>query len=119
MIGYAAYQLPLEFTDFWQLSTVLSFSLPIVLTVLFVPFLWLVAVAVAYENAFCRLRFFVEDPKMQRFVRRQMYWNFGLRFYEVNRWWKVYMNERPQTKEAFKQSMIRARFENSVNYAAS
>ncbi|MDQ8195468.1 hypothetical protein QEH59_13615 [Coraliomargarita sp. SDUM461004] len=111
MIAYAAYRLPPEFSNFWQWSTVLSFSLPIVLTVLFIPFLWLVAVAVAYENVFCRLQFFMTDSKMQRFVRRQMYWNFGMRFYEVNRWWPIYMQERPQTKEAFKQSMVRARFE--------
>lgn len=111
IIGYAIYRLRSEFSEFWRLSTVLSFFHPIVLTVLFVPFLWLVAVAVAYEEVFCRLRFFVEDPKMRAFVRRQMYWNFGLRFYEVNRWWRVFMQERPAKKEAFRASMIKARFE--------
>jgi hypothetical protein len=110
ILGYAIYRLGAGFSEFWQISTVLSFLLPIVLTVLFVPFLWLVAVAVAYENVFCRLRFFVEDPKLQAFVRRQMYWNFGLRFNEVNRWWTVYMRERPQTKNEFKDTMICARF---------
>ncbi len=111
MIGYAAYRLSENFGDLWQLATVLSFLHPILLTIMFVPFLWLVAVAVTYENVFCRLQFFVEDSKMQRFVRMQMYWNFGLRFYEVNRWWQLYMSERPKTKEGFKNSMIRARFE--------
>ncbi len=110
MIGYAAYRLSGDIEGFWQFATVLSFLHPILLTLMFIPFLWLVAVAVAYENVFCRLRFFVDDPKMQAFVRRQMYWNFGLRFYEVNRWWSIYMQERPQTKKDFKESMVKARY---------
>ncbi len=99
----------LDFESFAQLATLVEFLLPIVLTMLFLPLLYLLAAWVSYESVFTRLHFFVDDPGLRRFTKRRLFRRFGLNFRGLNRWMKRFVSQRPRTREEIVASLRRTR----------
>lgn len=111
LLAYAARRIYTDFQSFAQLSTLIEFLLPILLTVVFLPFLYLLAIVVSYENLFVRLQFFINDPELRRFTRILLLRKFGLNFRDLNRWARHLGRDRPRTREEVLTSIqnVRAR----------
>lgn len=63
MMGYSLYEIATDFGDFARAHTLREFVVPIVLTLAFVPFLFVMTVFMAYENAFVSLKIRRPDDK--------------------------------------------------------
>ncbi len=108
LLIYATHKI---YTDFWafaQLDTLVELLLPLILTVFFLPFLFLLATLMAYEQVFVRLRFMLKDPILQRYTKVRLIRRFGLNFHGINRWWRQFVMDRPSTKEELKASFNRS-----------
>jgi hypothetical protein len=99
LLAYAGHRIYTDFQSFAQLATLTEFLLPILLTASFLPFLYLLVIAVSYETLFVRLQFLMNNPELRRFTRLQLIRKFGFDFRKLNRWAKRFRHDRPSTKE--------------------
>lgn len=99
LLAYVVLRIYTDFQSFAQLQTLTEFLLPILLTVFFLPFLYILATLVSYENLFVRLQFLMNDPELRRFTKGQLLRKFGLNFRGLNRWATRFGHDRPHTKE--------------------
>lgn len=105
LLGYGVYRITTDFDMFWQVETLIDFFLPILLTLFFLPFLYLLAVFVAYETLFTQLKVFMHDDELRRFTKLELIRECGLDFERVTRWKNRYMSERPRSKEGVRESI--------------
>ncbi len=80
LLSYAAYQIYRHVQAFASVSTLAQFLLPIGLTTVFIPCLYLLATYVSYDNLFRRLQFFMQDPRLRRFTKVQLLLRLNLNF---------------------------------------
>lgn len=108
LLVYAIHRVYTDPGSFAQLATLVEFLLPIVLTVLLLPFLYVLAAWGSYEGLFIRLRFLEADRELRRFIKLRLIWRFGLNFRGLNRWWRLFVRERPGTRAEIVASLRRA-----------
>lgn len=111
LLAYATHRVYADFQFFARLPTLTEFLLPILLTALFLPFLYIFATIVSYETLFGRLQFLMNDPELRRFTKGQLLRKFGLNFRGLNRWMKCFGHNLPRTREEVLTSIqsVRAR----------
>lgn len=86
ILAYSAYQVAVNFKDFATWDTAREFALPILLSFLFLPFLYVMIVYITYETMFTTLGFRIEDPKLIGFAKRSAVLAFGLDRDALRRW---------------------------------
>ncbi len=69
-----------------SLPALRTFFLTPVLTVAYVPFIYLFALYVQYEAVFVRLQFVDPDPDFRRRSKRRVWRRFGLNLWALSRW---------------------------------
>lgn len=109
LLVYAIHHVYTDPRSFAQPATLVEFLLPIVLTILFLPFLYVLAAWASYESLFIRLRFLVSDQALRRFIKLRLIRRFGLNFRGLNRWWTHFVHERPDTRAKVVASLHRVR----------
>jgi len=109
LLAYAGYRIYADAPAFLAPATFAEFLLPILLTIVCLPCLWLLATYVSYENLFVRLQFFISDASLRSFVKAQLLLRLHLNYPAVNRWSKLFIPECPSTREAVLESIVRAR----------
>ncbi len=63
-----------DFQNFWVLDNLRAFLLPILLVITFIPFLYLVAIYMAYELLFARLDIFLKkDKDVAKYAKKQIF----------------------------------------------
>ena len=109
LLAYAGYRIHADASAFLAPATLAEFLLPVLLTIVFLPCLWLLATYVSYENLFARLQFFISDTSLRRFAKAQLLLRLHLNYPAVNRWSKIVISERPSTRETVLESIARAK----------
>ncbi len=71
LTGYAFRMAVLDFKGFATIATLESFVLPILLTLAFLPFVYLVAIYTTYESLFIRLQFFIKDQSLLKYTKKR------------------------------------------------
>ncbi|MDD5222401.1 MAG: hypothetical protein PHE84_00290 [bacterium] len=62
-----------------------SFLLPILLTITYIPFLYIFALFITYEELFMRIKFFIKDNKeLNKFVQKRILYLCNLNLYKLN-----------------------------------
>jgi len=75
-----------DFQNFWVLDNLRAFLLPILLVITFVPFLYLVAIFMAYELLFARLDIFLKkDKDVAKYAKKQIFLLCNIKFSRLNR----------------------------------
>jgi hypothetical protein len=69
--------------EFANYDTLKSFLQPIILTIWFIPFAFLLTVFMIYENIFDRIGFFVINKKLRRFAKRRLIWKGKLNIQKI------------------------------------
>jgi hypothetical protein len=81
LLIYSIYQLANGYTDFFKLGTLHSFILPIILTILFLPYLYCLSLYSIYESYFIRLDFMTvkkgKVKKVKKYIRRRAHININ------------------------------------------
>lgn len=75
-----------HFDQYVTLSAYREFLLPMILTMAFLPLMYLVALYVAYEQLFLRLPFSLQDKTLTGYAKRKIFWAFTLNLRSVGEW---------------------------------
>jgi hypothetical protein len=70
---YVTYKTFYNYQDFFTLHTLFSFLLPPILTVLLIPFLYLLALYINYELLFVRVDFMINDSEKKQSLKREIF----------------------------------------------
>jgi hypothetical protein len=85
---YAGYNISTNFRQFATLDNLETFYLPILLSIGFIPFVYLYALYCGYEMFFVRLGFFVEDKAVLLYAKRKTICAINLNLWKLNKWAK-------------------------------
>ncbi|MBN2000935.1 hypothetical protein JW935_25545 [candidate division KSB1 bacterium] len=86
LIFYVAYKIITDFKNFASLQNLESFYIPILLSMLFVPFVFFAALLAAYETFFVRLQFFVPEKSVLRYAKLKSIFSIRFNLWKLNRW---------------------------------
>lgn len=94
--------------DFWNYATVQTwrdFYTPILLTILFLPFIFLLHVVISYETTFLSLHFNIKDEHLRRSAKWRAVLTFGPNINLLNRWKRHVGLHRPQSLDDIKAGL--------------
>lgn len=83
---YAIYKLLADFATFAQAETLTEFSLPVLLSLLFLPFLFIFAIFVNYDKEFRLLKLRIKDANLRHYAKRATLFGFHVRTSLLRRW---------------------------------
>ncbi len=86
LISYAIFKIVSEFETIAQFQTLTDFSLPLILSILFLPFIFFMSIYVNYENAFVKLQILVNDSSLRFYAKRSAIFAFHFRTELLKRW---------------------------------
>lgn len=72
ILGYVTYKTFYQGGELITIGNFKSLIVPIILTSLFIPFVYLLSLFMIYENLFVRLKFFVKEDKLRKKVKKQI-----------------------------------------------
>lgn len=105
VLGYAAYKLWIGFSEFATSQTVQDFYTPPLLSLLFLPFLFVLSVFLAYERAFLNLKRNTGNEAVWRFARWQAIRSFWFRARQMERWAHTTFLKRLSSEEEVRESI--------------
>lgn len=86
LIANATYQLITDFDGFAKLGTLQDFAIPIVLSILLIPFLFLLVIYSSYENAFIRINHHIKNPTLIPYAKKKAIFEFNIHINLLKRW---------------------------------
>ncbi|MEW6673395.1 MAG: hypothetical protein AB1427_16965 [Thermodesulfobacteriota bacterium] len=86
ILFYAFYNVVTDFENFATIQNLESFYMPILLSILFIPFVYISALVAAYETLFIRLQFFVPDKAVLRYAKFKTILSIQFNLSKLNRW---------------------------------
>jgi hypothetical protein len=87
-IGHAIHQITNDFDSFLSKNNLVDLILPICLTVMFLPFIYFIALFANYEQLFIRMPFFIKDKDVLSYSKRKIVYEFKFNLRELNNWSK-------------------------------
>lgn len=105
LLAYSVYRIAQEFAEFAQRSTALEFTAPILLSLLFLPFIFVFGLWVTYERVFSAFIYAVPDAQLRRYARWRGMLTFGLDLEGLDRWRNALVRIRPATREELDASL--------------
>jgi len=85
-IGYALYMMVTDFKHFAIVENLEKFYLPILLSIMFLPFVYFAALFAGYETFFIRLQFFIQDAAVLRYAKKKTLFAFNINLWQLNKW---------------------------------
>lgn len=117
-IAKAFYMIFFNFGEFAKESTVYDFFVPPLLTVFYIPFLYIFFVYTVYEIVFIRLNLFIKDEKVRNYAKLYSVLFFNCRVAQLERWLRhISIDKIGSHRElisSFKHITKMTRLENSV-----
>jgi hypothetical protein len=105
LILFSIYKVSTDFEEFATSDTLRDFLVPALLSLAFLPFIYVMALYVRYESLFLRLSFFIQDRKLLRFTKWESFRAINFRLNLLNRWAKEVVSLRPQNKEDVRRAL--------------
>lgn len=107
LILYTIYMLATNFGEFARKQTIYDFYIPPLLTLLYLPFIFIMMVFTTYELAFVRLNFLINEPKLQRFAKIYSIFKFHFKIKLLERWASTLPFQDTSSKTGIKDSFNR------------
>lgn len=85
ILGFSYWLVAASITEFWSVTTFREFGLPLLLWLMFIPFIFLLAVFMTYEEAFIYLQIRPKQAPIARYARWRALFAFGWNFDGVKR----------------------------------
>lgn len=86
LIANATYNLITDFDGFAKLGTLKDFGIPIVLSILLIPFIFALFIYTSYENAFIRIKQCIQDTALISCAKRKAIFEFNFHINLLKRW---------------------------------
>lgn len=104
-LTYGVVRMILQFWEFATMESLREFASPVLLSLMFLPFIYGLSVYMAYEINFVRLDLWIGDDKLRIYAKRKALLEFGLNLSLLRRWSLGMMRVR-STNEAQIRSSI-------------
>jgi hypothetical protein len=104
-IFYSTYMLATNFGEFAKEQTVYDFSIPPLLTLLYLPFIFIMMVFTTYELVFVRLKVLIRESKVRRFAKTYSMFKFYFKIKLLERWASTLPFQDTASKEGIKKSV--------------
>lgn len=104
-VGYGLYVVVNDFHGFATWNTLREFLIPIVLSLLFLPYLYFVSVLVSYELTFVGLRWALKDDALRRYASFQAVVRFRFDLEGLRRWKRHVSVFRPESRKDIRESI--------------
>lgn len=98
LFSYSIWRIMIEFSAFTQRSTALEFAVPIILSSLFLPFIFLFGLWVTYERVFASFHYSIPNEKLRAYARRRSLLAFCSDLEMLDRWRTQLIRVRPATR---------------------
>lgn len=72
LISYVAYKTFTNYTMLFALNNLFSFLLPIILTIIILPFIYILSLYINYETLFVRIKYMSKDNKIGLRLRKEI-----------------------------------------------
>lgn len=105
LIVNATNHLITEFDGFAKLGTLQDFGIPIVLSILLIPFLFTLVIYTSYENAFIRINHCIKNPALISYAKRKAIFEFNIHINLLKRWLRNIANKTPTDKMELQTSI--------------
>ena len=86
LIAYTLYMLMTNFSDFANENTAYDFFIPPLLTLLYLPFIFLISIYSTYERVFVRLKFSIDNKLYRNLAKVYAFILFNIRISLLDRW---------------------------------
>jgi hypothetical protein len=103
-LAHSAYQAYVDWTDFATISTARDFAIPLLLSLMFLPFLYWLRLRATYEQVFTGLNFAISDKKLLAYARLRSVLAFRQNLDLLKRWRRMMLVEQPTNKRAIRDS---------------
>lgn len=115
LLVLAIYMLVLNFGNFATKDNIADFYTPPILTIFYLPFLYLLVLIIRYERLFNRLSFFISDQKLVEYAKRYSIMKFGFRSSLLENWVNSLPNVNISSKAEIKSSVDKIFEVSSIN----
>jgi hypothetical protein len=85
-LSYAIYNIIVDVHSFATINNFKEFLLPVVFTILFLPFIYMLALYLTYDLIFMRISFLIKDKSLARYIRWKTVFSFHLKLNSLNNW---------------------------------
>ncbi len=99
ILGYALYNAYNDIANLATIETAKNFASPIVLSILFLPFIYAAMVYFKYESFYNRLQIFIKDPQLLKYTKLQATLFCKLDLKRLDRFAKKIIFQRPTNKQ--------------------
>ena len=99
VIVFSIINIASDFSNFASMKTLKSFVLPLIFTLVYLPFLYFTALMMKYEIVFLRLGFFNNDSEILKHAKKKIIWKFKFKLGRLNEWYSNVGNMRVERKE--------------------
>jgi glucose-6-phosphate-specific signal transduction histidine kinase len=99
IIGYSLYNAYNDLASLTSIGTAKNFASPIILSILFLPFIYLVMVYFKYESFYLRLQYFIKDPHLLRYTKLRATLFCRLDFKMLDTFAKKVIHQRPSNRK--------------------
>lgn len=93
IVIYTIYKLIINYSEFAQKQTLYDFSLPTILSIFLLPFIYLLHVYMVYEGVFRYIDFLITDKKICRYAKKTALIKYNLDLSRLKQWEDILRNE--------------------------
>lgn len=86
IIAYTVYMIFADFGELAQTKSIYDLLVPTTLSIMLLPFLYLLATYTSYQGVFVRLKFWIKEPSLLRYTKWSTIKRFHFRFAKLVRW---------------------------------
>ena len=104
-IARTLYMLATNFGEFAKIQTIYDFSVPPLLTCLYLPFIFFMMIFTTYELVNTRLQFLIKNPSVRSYGKMYSFFNFHLNIKLIERWASSLPFQDTSSKEGIKKSV--------------
>jgi len=99
------YQISINWGSFVQIKTALDFLVPTSLSVMLIPYLYLLVTFIVYQEEFTRLKFHIKDDSLRWYAFMKSMFRFHFRFNKYRRWVQLVSYNNVNTKQEVNESI--------------
>lgn len=103
---YAIYNIIVDFRAFLSMQNLLIFIMPLILTILFLPFVYILAVYIIYDSIFVRIKILISNPKLVSYAKWQTLFSFHFNLKALNKWLRMILVSNFKSREDIKQAIL-------------
>lgn len=105
LLAYTGYMALDDFENFVSMQSLRDLYTPVLLSLLFIPFIFVMHVFMSYDTEFRTIELYIPDEKLRRFAKIRALLSFGPSITLLRRWTRNLGTQRPDDKDGIRQSI--------------